>query len=38
MINDILVHGKTQERHNQRFNKVLHCLQDAGVTSNIEKC
>ena len=38
MIDDILVHGKTQEEHDECLNKVLHRLQDAGVTLNIEKC
>ena len=38
MIDDILVHGKTQEEHDECLNKVLHRLQDAGVTFNIEKC
>ena len=37
MIDDILVNDKTQEEHDH-LNKVLHWLQDAGVTLNIEKC
>ena len=37
-MDDILVHGKTQEEHDERLSKVLHQLRDAGVTLNSEKC
>ena len=38
MINDILVHGKTLEEHNENLRYVLQCLQDACVTLNQQKC
>ena len=38
MIDDILVHGKTQEEHDERLREVLQRLQVAGVTLNSEKC
>ena len=38
MMDDILIHGKTQEEHNERLSKVLQCLQEAGLTLNSEKC
>jgi len=34
---DIIVHGKTQEEHNVRLDKVLTKLQAAGLTANKEK-
>ena len=38
MIDDILVHGSTQEEHDQRLKAVLECIKKAGVTLNREKC
>jgi len=38
MMDDILVHGKTQEEHDERLHKVLQRLQEAHVTLNAEKC
>ena len=38
MVDDILVHGRTQEEHDEHLNKVLHRLQEAGLTLNMEKC
>ena len=38
MIDDILVHGKTQEEHDERLREELQRLQVAGVTLNSEKC
>ena len=38
MMDDILIHGKSQEEHDARLQKVLQRLQDAGVTLNSEKC
>ena len=38
MLDDILIHGKSQEEHDARLQKVLQRLQDAGVTLNSEKC
>ena len=35
---DIIVHGKTSEEHDQRLLKVLRTLLDAGLTLNREKC
>ena len=32
---DILVHG---DDHDRRVRATLHCLQEAGITLNIEKC
>ena len=37
-MDDILVHGADQEEHDRRFRATLHCLQEAGITVNIEKC
>ena len=37
MMDDILVHGKTQEEHDERLHKVLQRLQEAHVTLNAEK-
>ena len=34
-MDDILYHGKTHEEHDERLNKVIHQLRDAGDT---EKC
>ena len=38
MVDDILVHGRIQEEHDEHLNKVLHRLQEAGLTLNMEKC
>ena len=38
LMDDILVHGKTQEEHDRRLTVVLQRLQDAGVTLNESKC
>ena len=37
-IDDVLVHGATQEEHDQRLEAVLQRLADANVTLNAEKC
>ena len=38
MIDDVLVHGKTQPEHDQRLTAVLDRLRKAKVTLNKEKC
>ncbi len=38
LIDDILVHGKTQEEHDQRLSAVLKRLGEANLTLNKEKC
>ena len=38
LMDDILVHGKSKEEHDQRLFTVLQRLQDAGVTLNKKKC
>ena len=38
MINNVLVHGKTQQEHDQRLMVVLNRLCKAKVTLNKEKC
>lgn len=38
MIDDILVHGSTQEEHDSRLKSTLSSLSKAGVTLNAEKC
>ena len=37
-IDDVLVHGKDQEEHNERLEAVLTHLLEAGVTLNLVKC
>ena len=37
-INDVLVHGATQEEHDRRLEAVLQRLGNANVTLNAEKC
>ena len=37
-MDDILVHGADQEVHNRLVRATLHCLEEAGITLNIEKC
>ena len=38
LIDDVLVHGKTPEEHNERLYRVLCRLQKEGLTLNREKC
>lgn len=38
MMDDVLIHGTTQEEHDERLRKVLRLLQQAGLTLNSEKC
>ena len=38
LIDDVLVIGRTQEEHNERLEKVLSRIKDAGVTLNEVKC
>ena len=38
MMGDILIHGGTQEEHDQRLRAVLERLQKAGITLNHKKC
>lgn len=38
IMDDILVHGKTQQEHDQRLHEVLERMQAAGATLNAEKC
>ena len=37
-IDDVLVHGRDQEEHDDRLEAALMCLLEAGVTLNLEKC
>ncbi len=37
-MDDVLVHGKMQEDHDDRLNKVLQRLQETGMTLNPNKC
>ena len=37
-MDNILVHGKTQQEHDQRLHEVLERMQAAGATLNAEKC
>ena len=38
LMDDVLVHGRTQQEHNERLHAVLEKLQASGVTLNREKC
>lgn len=38
MMDDILVHGRTREEHDDRLREVLQRLSDLGMTLNSEKC
>ena len=38
LIDDILIHGQTQEEHDERLKAVLQRLQDANLTLNAKKC
>ena len=37
-IDNVLVHGKNQEEHDERIRDVLKCLVEAGMTLNLDKC
>jgi len=37
-IDDVLVHGKDQQQHDERLEAVLKRLLEAGVTLNLDKC
>lgn len=37
-LDDILIWGKVRHQHDARLHTVLHKLQEAGVTLNLEKC
>ena len=38
MMDDVLVHGRTTEEHDERLDKVLQKLEEAGLTLNRQKC
>ena len=38
MVDDVLIHGRTQEEHDQQLDAALARLRQAGVTLNVEKC
>ena len=38
MVDDILIHGSSQEEHDRRVSRVLERIQEAGLTLNREKC
>ena len=38
LMDDILIHGKTQSEHDSYLEKVLSCLQESNLTLNAEKC
>ena len=38
MVDDVLVHGKTKQEHDNNLQPVLQRLQKAGITLNIDKC
>ena len=38
MVDDVLVHGRTQEEHDQHLDAALARISNAGVTLNAEKC
>ncbi|KAK3749684.1 hypothetical protein QZH41_004323 [Actinostola sp. cb2023] len=38
LIDDILIHGKTQEEHDSRLHVTLQRLESAGITLNADKC
>ena len=38
LMDDILIHGKSKEEHDERLFSVLHRLQEAGITLNEKKC
>ena len=38
LMDDVLIHGKTASEHDKRLEKVLHIMQNAGMTLNKDKC
>lgn len=38
MVDDFLIHGKTQEEHDERLRRVLQRLSGANLTLNKDKC
>ena len=38
MVDDVLVHGRTQEEHDKRLDAALERIAQAEVTLNAEKC
>ena len=38
MMDDVLVHGRTTEEHDEHLDKVLQKLEEAGLTLNCQKC
>ena len=38
LIDDVLVHGKSQEEHDHRLKKVLERVKQVGLTLNVDKC
>ncbi len=38
LMDDVLVHGKTLEEHNDRLHRVLSWLEESGMTLNKDKC
>ena len=38
LINDVLIHGKDKNEHDERLRKVLERLQESGVILNNDKC
>ena len=38
LMDDVLIHGKTASEHDERLEKVLHIMQNAGMTLNKDKC
>ena len=38
LMDDVLVHGRTQREHDERLDAVLKRIQEAGITLNREKC
>ena len=37
-MDDVLIHGKTQEEHDKRLHAVLRKLEQSGMTLNKDKC
>jgi hypothetical protein len=38
ILDDIIIHGETEEEHDIRFQKVVQVLHETGLTFNREKC
>ena len=38
LMDDVLVHGRTQREHDERLDAVLKRIQEAGIMLNREKC